>query len=427
MSEPDNDRPPRFGLRRLLGATLIWAARGLVLVGAFTLAIVAVAGLFFPILLAPVVPLLARPLTNLNRRWAGRILGVTIPRPYLPTGDGNWRARLTAIVRDPAYWRDLAWIMAATTVGVAMCAASLLLLLGGIGALVWAALSLPFPQAVEVFDPVATALHVPAGVALVLLGAVLLVAWRLITPGLLREDARMARVLLAPTEQSRLAIRVRDLAESRAQAVDTQAAELRRIERDLHDGAQARLVALGMSLGLAEELVERDPAAAKELLAEAKLTSGHALAELRSVVRGIHPPVLADRGLDGAVQAFALGLPLPVLVEVQVPKRLPPPVESAAYFVVAETLTNVVKHAAATSATVRARHADRFLTIVIQDDGVGGADPARGTGLRGMQRRLAAFDGTLTVTSPQGGPTRVTMELPCELSSPKTSLSSETA
>jgi signal transduction histidine kinase len=214
-------------------------------------------------------------------------------------------------------------------------------------------------------------------------------------------------------------MRVQQLTESRAETVDTQAAELRRIERDLHDGAQARLVALGMSLAMAEDELDRDPAGARALLAEARGASSAALEELRDLVRGIHPPVLADRGLIGAAQALALAAPLQVTVSAEVPDDLPAPVESAAYFVVAEALTNVVKHAGARHAEVTLTQAEDRLTIVVRDDGSGGADPALGTGLRGIARRLSAFDGTLTVSSPAGGPTALVMVLPCASSSPK--------
>jgi signal transduction histidine kinase len=202
---------------------------------------------------------------------------------------------------------------------------------------------------------------------------------------------------------------------------------LRRIERDLHDGAQARLVALGMSLAMAEDELERDPAGARALLAEARGASSAALEELRDLVRGIHPPVLADRGLVGAAEALAFAAPMRVTVTSEMAGQLPAPVESAAYFVVAEALTNIVKHAGAQHAQVTLTdNADR-LTIVIQDDGAGGADPAKGTGLRGISRRLAAFDGTLTINSPPGGPTELVMVLPCVSSSPKILPSSGTA
>jgi signal transduction histidine kinase len=198
--------------------------------------------------------------------------------------------------------------------------------------------------------------------------------------------------------------------------VDTQAAELRRIERDLHDGAQARLAALSMNLGLAETLVERDPATAQQLLTEARESASHALTELRDLVRGIHPPVLADRGLDGAVRALAMACPLRVDVQIELPGRPPAPVESAAYFAIAEALANLVKHSAATTAWIQISYEHSRLHVLVGDDGIGGAEVTEGGGLHGVQRRLAVFDGTLTVVSPGGGPTTVVLDVPCELS-----------
>jgi signal transduction histidine kinase len=182
-----------------------------------------------------------------------------------------------------------------------------------------------------------------------------------------------------------------------------------------------------MTIGLAEEMIERNPAAARKLLVEAREASGTALLELRNLVRGIHPPVLAERGLDGAVRALAMSLPLRVTVDMDLPGRPETPVESAAYFATAEALANVVRHSKARTVQIYVQHVDDLLLLTVSDDGVGGADPARGTGLRGIGRRLAAFDGTMAVSSPPGGPTVVTMELPCVLSSPKTSPSSGTA
>lgn len=230
-------------------------------------------------------------------------------------------------------------------------------------------------------------------------------------------------VPLLPNSRERvLAERVATLTRTRRGALDVQAAEMQRVERDLHDGTQARLVSLGMSLGMADELIDTDPVEARRLLVEARYAAAAALADLRALVRGIHPPVLADRGLDGAVQALVLAVPLPVELMVDLPQvRLPAPVESAAYFAVAEVLTNVVKHSEAKTAWIRVHHADGTLSVTVGDDGDGGADPDHGTGLRGIERRLAAFDGTLQVSSPPGGPTVVSMEVPCELSSPKIS------
>jgi len=189
----------------------------------------------------------------------------------------------------------------------------------------------------------------------------------------------------------------------------------------LHDGAQARLVAMGMTLDAAGQIIDTNPEAARALLYEARDASVRALAELRDLVRGIHPPVLADRGLADAIRALALDAPVRVELASDLGDRPPAPVESAAYFAVSELLANVSKHAGARRAWVDIRHADEMLRIGVTDDGHGGAEPARDGGLRGIERRLAAFDGVLAVSSPPGGPTAVTLEIPCALSSPKTS------
>jgi signal transduction histidine kinase len=236
------------------------------------------------------------------------------------------------------------------------------------------------------------------------------------------------RALLGRPADVALVSRVRQLTETRAVAVDSAAAELRRIERDLHDGAQARLVALGMSLRAVERLIESSPQAALALVAEAREASARALTDLRELVRGIYPPVLADRGLAEAVQALALDSPLRTTVNAELPGRPEAPVESACYFGVAEVLTNAVKHAAASAVHidiryVRGQQNAGMLRIEVVDDGIGGADPARGTGLAGVEKRLATFDGVLAVSSPAGGPTIVAMEVPCVLSLPKTSSS----
>jgi signal transduction histidine kinase len=241
-----------------------------------------------------------------------------------------------------------------------------------------------------------------------------------------------ARVLLRPEQDAELAGRVEQLTQTRANAVDTAAAELRRVERDLHDGAQARLVALGMNLRAVERLIPTSPQAAIALVAEARETSSRALTELRDLVRGIYPPVLADRGLGDAVRALALDTPLRTETDIDLPGRPDAPVESACYFAVAEALANAVKHSGARLVQVQIRHSAALnaspaphppgtLRITVTDDGAGGADPARGSGLAGIERRLGTFDGILAVSSPPGGPTMIVMEVPCALSSPRTS------
>ncbi|MFJ6902284.1 sensor histidine kinase [Streptomyces hokutonensis] len=241
-------------------------------------------------------------------------------------------------------------------------------------------------------------------------GAVLLALGLWLLPRTVLADAGR---LLGRGPDPALARRVRELAETRADAVSSAAAELRRIERDLHDGAQGRLVTIGMNLRVAEEMIHSDPHEAAALVVEARVASAAALEELRGLIRGMHPPMLADRGLAEAVRALALDLPLPCETEIDLPERLAAPLESACYFAVAEVVTNAVRHSSAHALQIRMARTDGMLRIEVVDDGVGGADPARGTGLAGVERRLAAFDGILAVSSPPGGPTIVVMEVPC--------------
>jgi signal transduction histidine kinase len=219
-------------------------------------------------------------------------------------------------------------------------------------------------------------------------------------------------VVHAAVAYARREHRIERLEETRAGAVDVQEAELRRIERDLHDGAQARLVAVGMNLGMAEQAMQSDPAAAAELLAEARRGAGEALEELRVLARGIRPPILTDRGLEPAVAALTAHTPLTVEVSVDVPSRYPSAVETAAYFTVAEALANAIKHGNADRVDIRIAASDDRLVVEVVDDGDGGADSS-GPGLTGLRQRAEALDGTLQVESPAGGPTTVRAELPC--------------
>jgi signal transduction histidine kinase len=247
------------------------------------------------------------------------------------------------------------------------------------------------------------------------IGVLALGAW------LVPQAFPQVRRLLGMAPDADLLNRVQQLAESRAVAVDTASADLRRLERDLHDGAQARLVALGMSLRAAERLIPTSPEAAIALVAEARETSARALTELRELVRGVLPPVLADRGIADAIRALALDSPLAVATDIDLPGRLPAPVETACYFAVAELLTNAAKHSGARDARIVMSHAAGILRTEVTDFGLGGADPSAGSGLAGVERRLATFDGIMAISSPVGGPTIVVMEVPCALSSPKTS------
>ncbi|WP_254715947.1 sensor histidine kinase [Actinomadura sp. WMMB 499] len=386
------------------------------------------------VLLFPNATNLMRSTTDVYRRLIARWTGTRIERPYLPdpeiTEDGAMgRVRLfLARANDPATWRDYLWLLAdPIVVGVTAALPAGMILYG-----IWGFVLAGFAGELIVnaggsdwYGWVHVGPHYPADenarIATVALAAVFVAVGFLIGPRMLAVYGRWGRTLLGPTEKSRLELRVRHLAESRSDAVDASAAELRRIERDLHDGAQARLVAMGMTLGAIEHLLDRDPAKARLLLAETRESSAKALHELRDLVRGIHPPVLADRGLGDAVKALALDHPMRAEVTVDLPERPQPPVESAAYFAVSEILTNAAKHSGGTRLWIDVRYERGMLRISVTDDGRGGASLAGGTGLRGIERRIGTFDGVLAVNSPAGGPTIVTLELPCALSSPKTS------
>jgi len=250
------------------------------------------------------------------------------------------------------------------------------------------------------------------------LGGALLVPLFPVAPGLAswvsRSDERLARSLLGPGRRETLAQRVESLARSRADLVAAADAERRRIERDLHDGAQQRLVSLAMNLGMARERFESEPEPVRQAIAAAHDEAVLALTELREFIRGLHPAVLSDRGLAAALSGLAARAPLPVRLRVDVPRAASPGVEAVAYFIVSEALANVVKHAQATRAEVTVTRAGDVLRITVADDGCGGAVPGEGTGLNGLAQRAAAVDGTLSIDSPPGGPTVITAELPCE-------------
>ncbi|MCA1222785.1 sensor histidine kinase [Streptomyces sp. 8L] len=391
------------------GLLVLWStAVGLVVIGAGLPA-------------ALVSTVLVRWFADRHRAWAGDVLGEPVVRSYVPLPEGNWRTRLWAILKDPATWRDWAWLAVNPVIGWFTAGGSFLIFLSGVFYAVYPLVFAVTPEQVfrTPLGPYSHLHSVAQSAVTIPFGLAILALWYVTAAPLARLNAVVIRSLLAPTEQARLRARVTELAASRAETVDTRASELRRIERDLHDGAQARLASLGMSLGLAEQLLAQDPEAAARLLSEARESTSAALVELRDLVRGIHPPVLADRGLDGAVQALALANPVPTEVTVRLPGRLPAPVESAAYFAVAEALANAVKHAAAHRVSILLEYTDEgggLLRMLVGDDGGGGASLDGGTGLRGIGRRLGAFDGTLDVHSPVGGPTEVRMSLPCVLS-----------
>jgi len=260
--------------------------------------------------------------------------------------------------------------------------------------------------------------HPLTHVAVSLLGGVL--GWLLVAllprviAALAAVDVALARALLAPSESAALQQRVSDLQESRDASTESAALELRRIERDLHDGAQQRLVSVAMNLGMAKEhLDEIDDPRARDLVGRAHDEAKQAIVELRELVRGIHPAVLTDRGLDPAVSALAARCPVSITVQSELARRLPATIEAAAYFVVAEALTNITKHSRATAGTVRLVDRGDTLVVEVHDDGVGGAAASESSGLHGLTDRVKAVDGRLRIASPTGGPTTLIAELPC--------------
>lgn len=347
-------------------------------------------------------------LTTLHRTISGALIDEEISAGYAATSAVTPVLKPVHWLRDPARWRDVAFLWFSATGGFVLSALPVVMLTAPVVHLIGAVVDGGWWW------------------LLVLLDGPLLATWWLTTPALVRARALAERGILGHGRVERLEQEVSQVRASRAETLDHSAAEVRRIERDLHDGAQARMTAVGLNVGLAEKLMETDPASAAELLREARETTLSALADLRAVIRGIHPPALADLGLAGGVEALAVAMPVPVTLSTAVDGEPPAPVESALYFAVAECLANVVKHARAGRAWVTLTHDGVRLRAVVGDDGRGGADPTS-SGLAGVARRLAAFDGTMTVSSPAGGPTVVTMEVPCALSSPRTRPSSGSA
>jgi signal transduction histidine kinase len=246
-------------------------------------------------------------------------------------------------------------------------------------------------------------------------GVVLLCSAPWLAGATARTEARLAPALLGPSRNERLRQRVEHLAESRTDLIEAVDSERRRIERDLHDGTQQRLVSLAVNLGLARATLTDLPDDARTAIDEAHREAKEAIAELNDLVRGLHPAVLEDRGLDAALSGLAARVPLPVGLRVDIGERAAPVVESVAYFVVSEALTNVTKHARATRAEVTVERIGKVLRVNVTDDGSGGADASAGSGLNGLAKRVGSVDGTFRVSSPAGGPTTLTAELPCEL------------
>jgi signal transduction histidine kinase len=385
-----------LGTGALALAALIWV---------IVVAVACVVGV--GLVLAPSVPRVVRAVGDRERarlsRWDPEIVE---PEP-LP-------ATLRAALGESAVRREFGWLALHATFGSAV---------GLIG------LALPIYGAQDVTFPLWWRLvpaekggpglpswpvhHLADALWVALLGVGWLAVAVGLVPGMARLQAWPGRRLLPPPADTDLSLRVAQLTATRAAALDAHAVELRRIERSLHDGTQNRLVAVTVLLGTARRALARDPASADAILDRAQDAAEQALAELRTVARGILPPVLADRGLAGALRGLAGTCGVPCRVDVHLPGRCAASVEATAYFVVAEALTNVAKHSAARSATVTVRRDRDRLLLQIDDDGHGGADEGHGSGLTGIRRRIEAYDGRLILTSPPGGPTTMHVELPC--------------
>lgn len=315
---------------------------------------------------------------------------------------------------DRAVRREVGWVVLHATLGLVLGFIGLSLpidvLRDGTFALYWRLL--PVGEATSSIGfPV---VHDQGGALVVsAFGLLWLVLLLYATPAMARLQERPGRALLTPDPGADLVLRVAELTATRAAALDAHAMELRRIERALHDGTQNRIVAVAMMLGAARRAVSRNPADADAMLGRAQDAAEEALAELRAVVRSILPPVLTDRSLPDALLSLATTCPIPVRIDADRPGRCAASVEATAYFVVAEALTNIAKHSGAERATVTVRRAGDRLLLTIRDDGHGGADTRAGSGLLGIRRRAEAHDGTLTLTSPPGGPTIVEVDLPC--------------
>ncbi|WP_218951916.1 sensor histidine kinase [Amycolatopsis anabasis] len=365
------------------------------------------------LLLVPLGLLVLRGWTDLNRLWAGSVLRAPVPLRFRPLRGGVfgwWRTQLT----DPTTYRDLLWLPVQVVLGLPLGLFTLVLVM------------FPFASVIGMFfwwvpDNYGMSLvpDIPitdwktafgTGLPALLLSSAMI--WWLVPP-LAHGWAWVNRAVLDRSGTEQLEERVDELTETRAGAIDSHGAELRRIERDLHDGTQAKLVSIALRLGIARQTLRDEPETAAALLKEASEGTEAAMGELRTIVRTIYPPILSDRGLIGALRSLVADSGVPAHADLEEVGPLPAAVEAAAYFVVSEALTNVAKHAEANFAVVKVRLTGDRLDVEVTDNGKGGIDETRGSGVNGIRRRVAALDGTTTVLSPPGGPTSILVELPC--------------
>jgi signal transduction histidine kinase len=356
----------------------------------------------------------SRVLSAVERARGRLLLDVDVPSPFRSLSvPGGWWPTIKTLVSDGAAWKALAFGLVLFPVGIAWFVVAVTVWSVALAGITYPTYAWALPQGSGGLS--GGDLVVVSSIVYFVLGLVLLVAGPYIMRGLAAVDRALVRALLGPSGTVQLQQRVEELAESREASVDAAEAERRRIERDLHDGAQQRLVALAMDLGLARERLDRgdDTAGTAELIGHAHDEAKRAITELRELVRGIHPAVLADRGLDAALSSVAARCPVPVQLDVDLAERPPAAVEATAYFVVAEALTNVAKHSYARQVWVRVAQRGPVVVVEITDDGVGGAVVHQSGGLAGLADRVKAVEGTMRLASPPGGPTTLMVELPC--------------
>lgn len=416
---------PGRALRRTFSGEVWWRTAGLFvsLVAGSLFWPLLVAGLSFAALFSWIVGLGTLLLAGTLRgaawmgrfdRWrVARFSGVSVAAPPLPTttAAGSFRQRQRAWARSPAARRQALyqlarWPLATVTTFVAIVWWWTVIVLLLLGCHLAGSLPLLAWQVIVQPDPALSLL-------LIVLGVAGLAGWPAAVERCAAVDVRLARSLLGPNRRSALAAEVQRLSAARMLAVESAESERRRIERDLHDGLQPKLVSLALDLGLAKARLERDPDAAEALIDRAHEEAKTTIEDLRALVRGIHPAVLDDRGLDAALSGLVAGCSVPVRVEVTLDRRPERATEAVAYFVVAEAITNVTKHAGAHQARVSIADEGETLRVLVEDDGRGGATLESSGGLAGLAARVAAIDGSFSVTSPLGGPTRIEAELPC--------------
>lgn len=344
-------------------------------------------------------------------RWRVRVfLGLQLPNAYRQIPEGSMFRRSWAAATDPAVWRDLLYVLMLFPLGIIEFVVTVTIV-GVVGGL----LSTPILLYCGVEMNIGSSeLGWPEAIAFALAGAVAAVPFAAFLQLMASAHREFARMLLGPSSRAALQQQVKTLSRTRTGVVEAMLAERRRIERDLHDGVQQHLVHLAMNLGMAKERIDTDPAGAKELISSAHEEAKRTISDLRNTVRGIHPAVLTDRGLDAAISAVASNIPIATTINVDLQERFQPIIESTAYFVAVEAMTNIIKHAEATEIAVSITLVDDNLVVEVTDNGKGGADPQNGTGLIGLASRVEALDGTLSISSPAGGPTILKAEIPCE-------------